>query len=108
MSRPSALSGALLVLSTLAAFARASPEPRERHGFVHHAIDCGIFEIARRSGGAARSVFAGQQRANPERPRLRYLDGQLSINSSCMIRLGKRLNPGVPPAFINGAPVGFC
>lgn len=45
---------------------------------------------------------------NPDRPRLRYLDGQLSLNSTCMIRLGNKLNPKVPPVFVNGAPLGFC
>ena len=45
---------------------------------------------------------------NPERPRLRFQDGQVSKNTSCMIRLGNKLNPGVPPLFVNGAPLGFC
>ena len=40
--------------------------------------------------------------------RLRYLDGQLSRNDSCMIRLGNMLNRGVPPLYVNGEPVGFC
>jgi hypothetical protein len=44
----------------------------------------------------------------PERPRLRYLDGQLSTNSTCAIRRGNRLNPRIPPVRVNGAPIGFC
>ncbi len=40
--------------------------------------------------------------------RLRFVDGQVSRNDSCMIRLGNRLNTKVPPLYINGEPVGFC
>jgi hypothetical protein len=40
--------------------------------------------------------------------RLRYLDGQVSSNDSCMIRLGNRLNDRIPPMYVNGEPVGFC
>lgn len=46
--------------------------------------------------------------ANPERPRLRYLDGQVSSNNTCAIRLPNKLNPDVPPMYLNGMPVGFC
>ncbi len=44
----------------------------------------------------------------PERPRLRYRDGQVSVNSSCAIRLTNKLNPVIPPMYVNGAPIGFC
>ena len=46
--------------------------------------------------------------ATEDRPRLRYLDGQLSRNDTCFIRIGNKLNKKVPPLYINGAPVGFC
>lgn len=45
---------------------------------------------------------------DPERPLLRYRDGQLSENTSCMIRLDNPLNPKVPPMYVNGRPLGFC
>jgi len=45
---------------------------------------------------------------DPERPRLRYADGQLSGNDSCFILIGNKLNNKVPPLYVNGAPVGFC
>jgi len=45
---------------------------------------------------------------DPEHPRLRYLDGQVSGNTSCAIRRGNRLNPKVPPMRVNGTPIGFC
>jgi hypothetical protein len=45
---------------------------------------------------------------DPEHPRLRYLDGQVSRNTSCAIRRGNRLNPRVPPMRVNGVPIGFC
>jgi hypothetical protein len=45
---------------------------------------------------------------DPARPRLRYVDGQVSLNQSCAIRLDRGLNPRVPPAYVNGQPIGFC
>ena len=42
------------------------------------------------------------------RPRLRYADGQVSLNDTCAIRMDKTLNPKIPPVYINGQPVGFC
>jgi hypothetical protein len=45
---------------------------------------------------------------DPALHHLRYVDGQVSRNDSCMIRLGNRLNRRVPPMYVNGEPVGFC
>ncbi len=53
-------------------------------------------------------VFAVPSEDDPSRHRLRFVDGQVSRNDSCMIRLGNRLNPKVPPMYVNGEPVGFC
>ncbi len=44
----------------------------------------------------------------PERPRLRFADGQVSLNDTCMIRLSNKLNPKIPPMYVNGQPLGFC
>jgi hypothetical protein len=44
----------------------------------------------------------------PESPRVRYLDGQVSLNESCAIRRGSKLNRRVPPVYVNGQPIGFC
>ena len=41
-------------------------------------------------------------------PRLRYADGQVSRNDSCIVRVGNKLNHRIPPLYVNGAPVGFC
>jgi hypothetical protein len=65
------------------------------------------------AAGCDRPVPAGAgviavESGDPERPRLRYLDGQVSSNTSCAIRRGNRLNPRVPPMRINGVPIGFC
>ena len=40
--------------------------------------------------------------------RLRYRDGQLSSSETCMVRSANRLNPRIPPAYVNGRPMGFC
>jgi len=40
--------------------------------------------------------------------RLRFADGQVSRNDSCMIKLGNRLNPRVPAMYVNGEPLAFC
>jgi hypothetical protein len=45
---------------------------------------------------------------DPSYPRVRYLDGQLSANQSCAIRLANKLNTRIPPVYVNGRPVGFC
>jgi len=41
-------------------------------------------------------------------PLLRYRDGQLSQNTSCVIQLDNPLNPRIPPMYVNGRPLGFC
>lgn len=43
-----------------------------------------------------------------EYPPLRYRDGQVSLNDSCMIRTKNPLNRRIPPLYVNGRPVGFC
>lgn len=48
------------------------------------------------------------QSSEPASPRVRYLDGQVSLNDSCAIRRGSKLNRRVPPIYINGQPIGFC
>lgn len=40
--------------------------------------------------------------------RLRFLDGQVSLNDSCAVRLGNRLNARLQPLYVNGRPIGFC
>ena len=41
-------------------------------------------------------------------PRLRFVDGQVSLNDSCMIVTENPLNPSVPPLYVNGQPLSFC
>ena len=38
---------------------------------------------------------------------LYYEDGMVSINDRCAVRKIK-LNPKMPPIYVNGQPVGFC
>lgn len=45
---------------------------------------------------------------DPPHPRVRYLDGQLSLNETCAIRVENKLSRRVPPAYVNGLPLGFC
>lgn len=45
---------------------------------------------------------------SPELPRVRFADGQLGISESCAIKLGNKLSRQVPPAYVNGQPLGFC
>ena len=45
---------------------------------------------------------------NPRLPVVRYSDGQVSLSDSCAVRVGSRLNRKVPPAYVNGRPLGFC
>lgn len=46
--------------------------------------------------------------AEPGFPRVRYLDGQLSLNASCAIRVENKLSRKIPPVYVNGQPIGFC
>ncbi len=41
-------------------------------------------------------------------PLVRFPDGQVSNSDSCAVRVGNKLNRRVPPAYVNGQPVGFC
>ncbi|MEQ1892203.1 MAG: hypothetical protein ABL998_06645 [Planctomycetota bacterium] len=45
---------------------------------------------------------------NPLYARVRYLDGQLSLNESCAIRVENKLSRKIPPVYVNGRPIGFC
>ncbi len=45
---------------------------------------------------------------DPTHPRVRYLDGQLALDTSCAIRIGNKLSRKVPPVYVNGQPLGFC
>jgi hypothetical protein len=45
---------------------------------------------------------------SPAHPRVRYVDGQLSLNETCAIRVENKLKRKIPPAYVNGRPVGFC
>jgi len=41
-------------------------------------------------------------------PHIRYFDtDKVSINDRCAVRKVK-LNPKMPPVYVNGEPVGFC
>ena len=41
-------------------------------------------------------------------PRLRFFEsGLVSLNDRCPV-LRVRLNPKMPPAWVNGRPIGFC
>ena len=45
--------------------------------------------------------------ADDEFPRLRFVDGQVSLNDRCPVTLSK-LNKKMDPVYVNGHPVGFC
>jgi hypothetical protein len=45
---------------------------------------------------------------DPRRYHLRYVDGQVSANDACAVRLDSKLNPKIPPVYVNGRPIGFC
>lgn len=53
-------------------------------------------------------VFAEYVNPEDSLPRLRFrADGQVSLNDRCPVRKVK-LNPKMPPAYVNGRPIGFC
>ena len=58
-----------------------------------HRVEDGVFPVA---------ANGSDQHA------LRFRDGQVSENTTCMIRVANGLNPRIPPAYVNGRPLGFC
>jgi hypothetical protein len=55
---------------------------------------------------SAQGEFVGA--AEDSFPRVRYFETNLvSINDRCAVRKVK-LNPKMPPVYVNGQPVGFC
>jgi hypothetical protein len=44
---------------------------------------------------------------SPDHPRVRFADGDLSLNDRCPVRRNK-LNLRMPPVYVNGRPIGFC
>jgi hypothetical protein len=65
----------------------------------------------RSSDEGARSehqVFGEYVNAADSLPHIRYFDGdQVSLNDRCPVRK-VRMNRSMPPAYVNGRPVGFC
>ena len=45
--------------------------------------------------------------ADAKLPRLRYADSLTSVNDRCVVTQ-RKLNPQIPPVYVNGKPVGFC
>lgn len=70
---------------------------------------CGMLLILAGCGGETNSGMAAAQYVDPqsEFPRLRFPDGQISLNDRCPVRRVK-LNRRMPPIYVNGRPVGFC
>ena len=67
-------------------------------------------EKAEKEEPAAKEYMVMGEFVNPEDtlPRVRYYeDGQVSLNDRCAVRKVK-LNPKMPPIYVNGQPVGFC
>ena len=44
---------------------------------------------------------------DPEFPRLRMVDRDISVNDRCPVTLSK-LNRKIDPVYVNGRPIGFC
>lgn len=59
------------------------------------------------SGSAMMMLPAAYTDTTAEFPRLRFADGEESLNDRCPVRKAK-LNRRLPPLFVNGHPVGFC
>ena len=89
---------------------------RPRHGVVRHALrslPLVAIAVANACGRQVRearpvpSVTAAYEDSAAEFPRLRYSDGQVSLNDRCMVRHA-RLSLKLSPTYVNGRAVGFC
>jgi hypothetical protein len=45
--------------------------------------------------------------SDAEHPRLRFLDGSVSMNDRCAVT-GATLNPHMDALYVNGRAIGFC
>ncbi len=53
-------------------------------------------------------VFGEYVQPEDSFPRMRYLEsGLIAPNDRCAVRK-VRLNPKMPPVYVNGRPIGFC
>jgi hypothetical protein len=67
-------------------------------------------ESASREDEPAKEYVVFGEFVNPQDalPRVRYYDSELvSLNDRCAVRKIK-LNPKMPPVYVNGQPIGFC
>ena len=94
----------LWTLLPLAVACRTGTVTRTGSLATHDSSECAVMPFEATSGDGVFAV-AGD---DAEHHRLRFTDGQLSRNDSCMILMGNRLNRRIPPLYVNGEPVGFC
>ena len=67
-------------------------------------------EVTKEQQAPAKEYVVLGEFVNPEDtlPRVRYYEGgQVSLNDRCAVRKVK-LNPKMPPCYVNGQPIGFC
>jgi len=53
-------------------------------------------------------VFSIPTGPDPDQARLRFPDGHVTLNDTCMVRVDRGLTAMMPPRYVNGRPVGFC
>lgn len=76
---------------------------------VFIALGVAVLAACSRKDKTPESMVLGEfVEAQDSFPHIRYFDGaQVSINDRCPVRKTK-LNPKMPPVYVNGEPVGFC
>lgn len=71
------------------------------------AVACSSGEQERAETPSAMTAAVRYVNPDDSLPRVRFGDGQVSLNDRCPVRRHK-LNLRVPPVYVNGRPVGFC
>lgn len=67
----------------------------------------GFLVLAAAALGCSEPPYEYVAGSDPEFPRLRVADRDVSVNDRCPVTLS-RLSRKIDPVYVNGRPIGFC
>jgi len=105
--RPAAICGSLLLSLATSCLSAGSPSDSSTISGDLYSDETGVSSRPMAPKLTGDGVFFVVSE-DPKKPLARYGDGQLSMSNSCAIKLENKLNRRIPPAYVNGRPIGFC